>query len=269
MGVFNVRRCKYMKLLLLLTKIIQYKLTGGQLTEIKQILSDGGGVWQKFGQMLSSQPDIIGKELANELSCFQSNCPSHSDEYTIQVIQEELGSDYNTDKMKLVGSGTISQVYKMPLRSDPSRKVAIKVMHPNIETEIQDALCSYNSVKDSILFPSVLKIVCKLFFNGLSNQIDTRREYKFGRKMNELFNKPNGLIIVPTMIEYSKRCIVMSYEKSQSIDNMEVDKHVEMKLCNGLTLFYTFAHLNRRFVYRHLGYAEMLNIIKVGLSVAK
>ena len=25
---------------------------------------------------------------------------------------------------------------------------------------------------------------------------------------------------------------------------------------------YTFAHLNRRFIYRHLGYAEMLNITK-------
>ncbi len=26
--------------------------------------------------------------------------------------------------------------------------------------------------------------------------------------------------------------------------------------------YYTFAHLNRRFIYRHLGIAEMLNITK-------
>jgi hypothetical protein len=29
-----------------------------------------------------------------------------------------------------------------------------------------------------------------------------------------------------------------------------------------LVYFYTFGQLNRRFIYRHLGYAEMLNITK-------
>ena len=86
-----------MNLLLLLVKITQYKITGSRsvVSDIKQLISDGGGVWQKFGQVLSCNPDIIGKDLANELSCFQSNCPSHSDEYTIQVIQNELDKKVN------------------------------------------------------------------------------------------------------------------------------------------------------------------------------
>ena len=170
-----------MNLLFLLTKLTQYKLTGSRhvLTEIKQILSDGGCVWQKFAQLLSVNSQVIGDDLANEISCFYTDCPSHSDEYTIHVIQQELGNDYNTDKMKRIGSGTISQVYKMPLRSDPSRKVAIKVMHPNVDTEIKDALDSYNIVKDSLLFPSVFKFLCKIFFRKHKISCEFPQKYLF------------------------------------------------------------------------------------------
>jgi predicted unusual protein kinase regulating ubiquinone biosynthesis (AarF/ABC1/UbiB family) len=235
-----------MNLLFLLTKIAQYKLTASShvLTEIKDTLADGGCVWQKFAQVLSTNEPVVGKDLAKELSCFYANCPSHSDEYTVDVIRREFGDEYDTSRMSVIGSGTISQVYKMPLVKNPSKKVAIKVMHPNARQEIEDALTTYDFVKDSYLFPKSFAFVCKMFFHGLRDQIDMKREYNHGKKIGNLFNKPNGLIVIPEMIAYTDSCVVMSYEKSKNPTDVSMEKRTLAKLYESVMLFSNLCILN-------------------------
>jgi predicted unusual protein kinase regulating ubiquinone biosynthesis (AarF/ABC1/UbiB family) len=211
------------------------------IREISQLFIDGGCVWQKFAQVLAMNDDLIGKELATELQKLTFDCPIHEDDYTIRVIKDAFGEKYDTTKMKLIGSGTISQVYKIPLttlnKNDFDEKVvAIKVMHPNAKKEILGAIEYYESIKQSYLFPSKYKNVCQLFFTGLKKQTDMETEFTNGRKFKSLFPK-NTVFIIPEMIEKSKKCLVMEYYPSILAVNClqkNVHKEVIMKLINAI-----------------------------------
>jgi predicted unusual protein kinase regulating ubiquinone biosynthesis (AarF/ABC1/UbiB family) len=216
-----------MNLLQLFSSIVKYNLPflsneskSACIEEIKQHFVYGGGVWQKFAQTLSGQGDIIGNDLAKELQTMCFNCPAHDDAYSARIIKDAFGEKYDTAGMKMIGSGTISQVYKAYDKSS-GKSVAIKVMHPNIKKEIRAALDMYNGAKDSYLFPKQLKAITQLFFDGLGEQLDMKREFKNGRIFKQLLQtskemeETNYIVIIPEMIECSKKCLVMSYEESK------------------------------------------------------
>src|ERR1700738_3094710 len=50
-----------------------------------------GPTFIKFGQMLSTRPDVVGPALADELSSLQSQAPAHSASAIRATIEEELG----------------------------------------------------------------------------------------------------------------------------------------------------------------------------------
>jgi predicted unusual protein kinase regulating ubiquinone biosynthesis (AarF/ABC1/UbiB family) len=225
-----------MNLFHLFGSIIKYNLPFTNksvcINDIKQQFVEGGGVWQKFAQVLSGQGEIISYDLADELKSMCFDCPAHDDAYSARIIKDAFGDKYDTKRMKMIGSGTISQVYKI-YEKDKDYAVAIKVMHPNIKKEIKTACELYNNIKDSYLFPGQLKTITKLFFLGLKEQLDMRREFKNGKLVNAIFN--GDLIVTPKMIECSKKCIVMSYENSELACKAvptEENKHTLMKMCN-------------------------------------
>jgi predicted unusual protein kinase regulating ubiquinone biosynthesis (AarF/ABC1/UbiB family) len=233
-----------MNLVLLLSSIVQYNLPIMNsshnkrkcVATIKQLFIEGGGVWQKFAQVLSGHEGIIGIELANELQSMMFDCPSHCDKYSARIIKDAFGDNYETSHMKMIGSGTISQVHKAKINGT-NDYVAIKVMHPNIKKEIKEACDTYDSIKDSFMFPTHLKTITRMFFDGLKEQLDMEREFKNGKAFAEIYN--GNFVIVPKMIDFSKKCLVMSYEESElacSFKATESNKHMLLKLCNAITI---------------------------------
>jgi predicted unusual protein kinase regulating ubiquinone biosynthesis (AarF/ABC1/UbiB family) len=180
------------------------------IQEITQLFLEGGCVWQKFAQIISMKDELLGKDLAEELRQITFNCYAHEDTYSERIIHDAFGNKYNTKKMKLLGSGTIGQVYKVPLTDDPDKNVAIKVMHPNAKKEILESIEYYENIKESYLFPSKFKNICELFFTGLKPQIDMDCEFNNGKLFKSLFPE-NSIFLIPEMIEKSKKCLVMEY----------------------------------------------------------
>ena len=171
-----------MNLFWFLTTIIQYKFSWDKtasIAKMKQMLDDSGSVWQKFGQMLSTQEELIGKDLAVELQKMLYDCPVHTDEYSRTVIRQMFGNKYDLTEMKLIGSGTIAQVYKIGDK-------CIKVRHPNVVSEVMDAVATYDSIKNSYFMPVALKMVCDTFFEGLVVQLDFHKEFANGKLFKEL-----------------------------------------------------------------------------------
>jgi len=236
-----------MNLLQLFSSIVKYNLpfTNKEscVSDIKQQFTDGGGVWQKFAQVLSGQGVIIGDDLAKELESMCFNCPAHSDDYSARIIKDAFGDKYDTKQMKMIGSGTISQVYKIQVKKPEGNGefVAIKVMHPDIKKEIKTACDLYDNIKESFLFPRQLRTITKLFFMGLREQLDTKKEFKNGKEINKIYN--GNIIIVPKMIDCSKKCIVMRYEECElacKLKPSEENKHDLMFMANLMSV----AHIN-------------------------
>jgi len=211
-----------MNLLHLFGSLVKYNLPftnkSSCISEIKQHFIDGGGVWQKFAQTLSGQGNVIGKELAKELQTMCFDCPAHDDVYSARIIRDAFGDKYNVKQMKMIGSGTISQVYKVCVSGTTDEYVAIKVMHPNIKKEIRNAVSMYKMCRDSHLFPKQLRVITQMFFDGLIEQLNMNREVKNGRLFKQLLQHNRGCnhkFIIPDMIASSKQCLVMSYVESK------------------------------------------------------
>lgn len=249
-----------MNLLHLFGLVLKYKLPfidkNACSKEIKQMFSNGGSVWQKFAQTLSLNGELIGEELATDLKTLCYQCPEHDHDYSARIIRDAFGDNYDTKRMEIVGSGTISQVYKTRIRQS-GRMVAIKVMHPNVKKEISDACNYYKEVKTSLLFPGRFVTICDLFFQDLKKQLEMNREFKNGKRYKQMMQpNPDGnyIVVVPEMIDVSKKCLVMSYEESILAANvvaLHLDKHIMMKMCE--VIFFTiFSNIISGFVHLDL-----------------
>jgi hypothetical protein len=207
-----------MNLLFLLTSIVQYNLSWDKpasIQSIKKLINESSPLWQKFAQTISSQEEIIGHELASELQDILCNCPTHSHEYSKQVILSDFGAKYDVSDMELVGSGTFAQAYRVG-------KVCIKIRHPNVSKEVNDAVLNYNNVRPLLFFmPNTLKQICDNFFTGISEQLDFHREYNngvaFKQKFHDNTDPKRRLYVIPKMLDKSNECLVMDYEPSQPL----------------------------------------------------
>ena len=103
---------------------------------IRNVLEQLGPAYIKLGQMLSTRPDLVGIEIAEELQQLRDNTPVTPFDEMEALIEEEL--DCKMDEIfsdideTPIGSASIGQVYKARLKAE-NLEVAIKVQKPNIE----------------------------------------------------------------------------------------------------------------------------------------
>lgn len=94
-----------------------------------------GPAYIKFGQILSTRPDVVGDDMARELRVLQDKLPPFSVQSAKQQIESELGvpvDDIFSYFSEPVAAASIAQVHKAQLR-DSGETVAVKVLRPGIE----------------------------------------------------------------------------------------------------------------------------------------
>jgi len=94
-----------------------------------------GPAYIKFGQILSTRPDVVGNELAEQLRVLQDKLPPFPVEIAKAEVQKELGQATDTIFLEFsesVAAASIAQVHKAKL-AETGENVAIKVLRPGIE----------------------------------------------------------------------------------------------------------------------------------------
>ncbi len=121
-----------------------HKTTSERLVEA---LTKLGPSYIKLGQFLATRPDIIGKELANDLSALQDNLPPFSQQEAIKEVERQLGKplkDLFSDFSEPIAAASIAQVHKATLVTDNGKKqVAVKILRPDIEKRFANDQASY------------------------------------------------------------------------------------------------------------------------------
>jgi ubiquinone biosynthesis protein len=118
-------------------------------------LQELGPSFIKFGQMLSTRPDLAGESIANDLSALQDDLPPFPTDLARQAIEAELDGTidelFETFNDEPVAAASIAQVHFAMTRptayeiaaateaglTAESREVAVKILRPGIEKAFQ------------------------------------------------------------------------------------------------------------------------------------
>lgn len=114
------------------------KQTRGQ--RLRHFFEDLGPVFIKFGQVLSTRPDLIAEDIASELNHLQDNVAPFDNDLCRTLIETALGKPVGElfddfDPLPLA-SASVAQVHTAKLK-DSGKEVVIKVIRPGIEITIE------------------------------------------------------------------------------------------------------------------------------------
>lgn len=109
---------------------------------IRLALTELGPTFIKLGQLLSTRPDIFGRELADELAQLQTSTPADAPEVVRHTVENELGQSlddlFAEFDLLPIASASIGQVHRARLKS--GERVVVKVQHAGIESKVNEDL---------------------------------------------------------------------------------------------------------------------------------
>ncbi|CUH84346.1 2-polyprenylphenol 6-hydroxylase [Thalassovita mediterranea] len=143
-----------------------------------------GPAYIKFGQILSTRPDVVGPEMAQQLRVLQDQLPPFSIEEARHCVEEELGrplEEVYSEFSDPVAAASIAQVHRAR-RADTGEEVAVKVLRPGIDRAFQKDIDAFYLAADTIqlLSPASRRLrpreVIEHFEGVVKGELDLRLE---------------------------------------------------------------------------------------------
>lgn len=197
-----------------------------------------GGVYVKFGQILSLRKDFIPTEICNELRKLLDQVPPFESEVAVKIIEDELkckiGDIFSNFDKQPFAAASLGQVHKGTLKIN-GEKVVIKVLRPNINLQVKEDVKIIKLVTkfaDLIPFFRIkLSPLAKEFESWLSEEIDYLNEARNMKEFEEfetdtlpIFNVPSKINLPKVYTQYTtNKVIVMEF-----IDGISVNKLIEI-----------------------------------------
>ncbi|KPL28261.1 MAG: ubiquinone biosynthesis protein UbiB [Acidithiobacillales bacterium SM1_46] len=106
---------------------------------LREALEELGPVFVKFGQVLSTRPDLLPEDIATELAKLQDQVPPFAGEQAIAIIETALGGKvsnfFSEFSSTPLASASVAQVHVAKLHD--GKEVVVKVLRPGIEPVIE------------------------------------------------------------------------------------------------------------------------------------
>jgi ubiquinone biosynthesis protein len=109
---------------------------------LRAALTELGTTFIKFGQMLSLRPDVVGEDIAQELSKLQADVPPDPPGVGQHTVEAQLGKPvlaaFGSFDAAPFASGSVAQVHRATLADGTA--VAVKVLHDGADAKVREDL---------------------------------------------------------------------------------------------------------------------------------
>ena len=112
----------------------------GRVERLTRALNRLGPTYVKFGQTLATRPDIVGLEVAADLSMLQDRMDPFDPALVPGLLAEALGprAAELTEISPPIAAASIAQVHKAVLSDETGRRaVAVKILRPGVEARFR------------------------------------------------------------------------------------------------------------------------------------
>ncbi|MDO5620875.1 MAG: 2-polyprenylphenol 6-hydroxylase [Paracoccus sp. (in: a-proteobacteria)] len=126
------------------------------LPPITRAITALGPAYIKFGQILSTRPDVVGPQMAEQLSMLQDRLPPFEQTEALRIVETELRrpvDDLYSQFSEPVAAASIAQVHHAR-RADNGREVAVKIVRPGIEAAFRRDIDAFHFAAGMIEFLS-------------------------------------------------------------------------------------------------------------------
>lgn len=191
------------------------QLTRGQA--LRKTLEELGPIFIKFGQALSTRPDILPEDIAKELSKLQDKVPPFASDIAITIIEQvykqspyEIFAQF--DPVALA-SASMAQVHAATLKS--GEDVVVKILRPNMRKVIEkDISIMYTIARLADRYwPEGKRLkpkeIVKEFEQTLFDELDLFREAANAAQLRRNFSNSPLLYIPEVYWDYSRENIMV------------------------------------------------------------
>ena len=221
---------------------------------LREALEELGPVFVKFGQMLSTRPDLLPEDIAEELAKLQDQVPPFPGEDARVIVERALGAPIPVHFKEFdtlpIASASVAQVHIG--RLNDGTEVAVKVLRPGIEPIIErDIELLYALARLAVRYmpdgPRLRPVeVVDQFRKTLRAELDLRQEAGNASQLRANF-AGTDLLYVPRVYWDLTRREVMVMERIHGIPISNIDElkraGIDMRRLahNGVEIFFTQA----------------------------
>ncbi|MDH3638116.1 MAG: ubiquinone biosynthesis regulatory protein kinase UbiB [Gammaproteobacteria bacterium] len=184
---------------------------------VREALEELGPIFVKFGQMLSTRPDLLPEDIAQELSKLQDQVPPFPGSTAISVIEaaydEPLASHFAEFETEPVASASVAQVHRARLLDGTD--VVAKVLRPNIEQTIErDLSLLYTLASLAERYwdqgPRLRPVeVIDEFNKTLHDELDLRREAANASQLRSNFKGDETIYIPEVYWDHTRKNVMV------------------------------------------------------------
>ena len=200
---------------------------------VPRALTALGPAYIKFGQILSTRPDVVGNDMAVQLRVLQDKLPAFSMREAKDEIARELGQTVDqlfASFSEPVAAASLAQVHKAHL-IDTGEAVAVKVLRPGIEKAFRKDIDAFYFAARAIeiLSPSSRRLrpmeVIEHFEGVVLGELDLRLESSAASEFADNTSEDTGFSVPRIRWHLSGRR-VMTLEWAEGVnagDNDAID----------------------------------------------